>query len=175
MLVSRLLRVLRKIVGFCGFHLFAQVEVENVVFQIYRNKLVSSTPPHLFLTMGSQSLTNFAANRNHVTVVMSQKRNLCSTAKHFVHLNKSSVQRSKQSVFIVTLKLPRSTIRNTYPLAVRLNLPSPDLSGPKFNENVFTEAPVSRFILAHSNRLRLLMAPRSKLRRESELAELSYV
>ena len=33
LLVSRLLRVVREIVGFCGFHISAQVQVENVVFE----------------------------------------------------------------------------------------------------------------------------------------------
>ena len=116
LLVSRLLRVVRKIVGFCGFHLSAQVEVENVIFEIYRNKLFSSMPVQPFFDMSSHTLTNFAVNRNHVTTIMSQieilssfARDLCSTAQYFMHSNKSSVEGSKQSVFIAILKWPRST------------------------------------------------------------------
>ena len=61
------------------------------------------------------------------------------------------------------------------PLAIRQNLPSLAPSGPKFNGIVFTAAPVSNFIFTHSNRFGLLMASRSKLPSESELAALSQV
>ena len=61
------------------------------------------------------------------------------------------------------------------PLAVRQNLPSPAPSGPKFSENVFTAAPVSRFIFTPSNRFGLLVALTSKPPSENELAEVSYV
>ena len=65
-----------------------------------------------------------------------------SPAPHntFVCTSESSVQRSAQTVSIVTLKKPSS------PRPVRCNLPSRALPGPKFNRNAFTAAPVSRFI-----------------------------
>ena len=116
---ATLLRVLRKIVGFCGLHFSAQVEIENVVSEIHDNELASSIPVHQLLKMSSHSPTNFAVNRNHVATVMFQieilssfARDLCSTAQHCVHHNKSSVQRSEHTVFIITKKLPRSTIKN---------------------------------------------------------------
>ena len=104
-LVPRLLRVLRKNVGVCGVHLSAPVEIENVVFGIHGNELVSSMPVHQFLKMRSSSLTHYAVNRNHVATVMSQieilssfARDLCSTTQHLVYTNKSYVQRSEQTV-----------------------------------------------------------------------------
>ena len=127
-LVSRLLTVLRKtmisivhIVGLCWFHFSVLVEIENVVFEIDWNEFVPSMPVHHFLKMNSHSLTNFAVNRNCVSTVMSEveilssfARDLCSTAQHFVYISVSSIQRSEQSVFIVSLKLPSSTIRNPF-------------------------------------------------------------
>ena len=60
------------------------------------------------------------------------------------------------------------------PLAVRQNLPSHAPSGPKFNGNVFTAPPVSRFIFTPSNRFRQLMALTSTPPSKSELAAVSY-
>ena len=58
--------------GFCGFQHSVQVEIENVVFEIHGNELVSSMPVHQFLRRSYDSLTIFAVNRDHVTAVMSQ-------------------------------------------------------------------------------------------------------
>ena len=80
-----------------------------------------SIPVHQFLKNEFSFLTNFAVNRKHVSTVMSQvlilssfARDLCSAAQHFVHSNEPSIQRSEQSVFIVSLKLPSSTIKNPF-------------------------------------------------------------
>ena len=139
-------------------------------------------PIHQFLIMNSHSLTNFAVNRNHVCTVMSEVENLsslardfCSTAQHFVHTSESSIQRSEQSVFVVSLELPSYTIRNPRTTGSPMESSSPPTSGPKFNGNVFTAAPVSRFIFTHSNRFGLLLALTSKPHCENELAEVSYV
>ena len=85
------------------------------------NEFVLSMPVHQFLKMNSHSLTNFAVNRNHVTTVESQveilssfARDLCSTARHFVCTSESSFQRSEQSVFIISLEWPGSTIRDPF-------------------------------------------------------------
>ena len=126
--VSRLLTVLRKImisivhtVGLCWFHFSIQVEIENVVFEKDKNVFVLSMPIHQFLKMNSHSLTNFAVNRNHVSTVMSEvgilssfARDFCSTAQHFVCTSESSIQRSEQSIIVVTLELSSSTIRNPF-------------------------------------------------------------
>ena len=61
------------------------------------------------------------------------------------------------------------------PLAVRQNLPSPAPSGPKFNVNVCTAAPVSKFIFTHSNLFGPLVALTSKPPSENELTEVLYV
>ena len=161
---SRLLRVVRKIVGVCRFHISAQVELENVVFEIYWNELFSSLSGQQFLETTSHLLTHFAVNGNHVTTVMSQieifssfARDLCSTAQ-------PSVQRSKQTVFIVTLdiaKVHHQICIRHWLFGTTLHLQP--FFGPKINGNVSTAAPVSRLILTHSNRLGLLMARRSKL------------
>ena len=94
---------------------------QNVVFEIDWNEFVLSMPVHQFHKMNSHSLTNFALNRNHVSSVMSEveilssfARDLCSTAGHFVCTSESSIQRSEQSVFTVSMKLPSSTIRNPF-------------------------------------------------------------
>ena len=112
--------------------------------------------------MISHSLTNFAVNRNHVSTILSQveiwspfARDLCSTAQLLVYTSsESSIQRSDQTRFR------------------RILGTAPAPSGQKFNGNVFTVAPVSRFIFTHSNRFGLLMAPRSKPPIENELAEI---
>ena len=138
---------------------------------------------HQFLKINSRSLTNFAANRNHVTTVMSQveilssfARDLCSAAQHFVCTSESSIQRSEQTVFIVSLRLPSSTIWNPFTTG------SPTESSISCSiwtkiqwECVHCSSPVSRFIFTHSNRFGLLVAPRSKPPSEDELAEVSCV
>ena len=112
------------VLGFHGLHFSAQVEIENVVFEIDWNEFVLSMPSHQFLKMDSHSLSNFAVNRNHLTTVMSEieilssfARDLCSTTQHFVCTSESSIQRSEQTVLTVSVKLPSSTIHS--PLAVR--------------------------------------------------------
>ena len=133
-LVSWLLRIDHNI-GFCGLHIFAQNEIEDVVFDIDWNELFSTVPTHLSFEMHPHFMTNVAAHWNHET----------------------------------------TSSRIHTPLAVRWNLPSPAPPGPTFNGNVFTAAPVFRFIFTNSNRFGLLMAPRSKLPSEKELAQLSQV
>ena len=171
------------VVGFGGLHLSAQVENKNVVFKIFQHELCSSIPNHQFLDMNSHFLTNLAVSRNHEITVVSQTnifssfaRDLCSTAQLFVHTDMSSVQRSKQTVFIKPSKCQGPPSRMLSPLADRWNLPSPAPYRPKFNRNVFTAAPVSKSILTHSDHSGLLMAPRSKLPPcDGELAEFPYV
>ena len=108
-LASRL-RSIVDIVGLCGLHFSVQIEIENVV-ETNWNKLVLSIPAHPFLEVMSHSLTDFAVNRNHVTTVMSQAeilssiaRDLGSAARHFVCTNESSIQRSEQTVFIISFE-----------------------------------------------------------------------
>ena len=60
---------------------------------------------------------------SQMEILSSLARGLCSAAQHFVYTNESSIHRSEQTVFIVFLKLPSSTIKK--PLAVRENLPPP--------------------------------------------------
>ena len=108
------------IVGFCRSHLSVQVEIGNVVFEMDWNEFVLSMPAHQFLRMNRHSLFNFAVNRNHVTTVTSEveilscfARDFCNTAEHFVNTSESSIQRSaEQSVFVVFLESPSSTIKN---------------------------------------------------------------
>ena len=116
-LVSRLMSIVH-IVGLSGRHFSVQVDIENVVFEIDWDEFVLSMPIHQFLKMKSHSLTNSAVNLNHVTTVMSQveivssfARDFCSAGQHFVYTSESSFQRSEQTVFIVSLKLPSSSIR----------------------------------------------------------------
>ena len=85
------------------------------------NEFILSEPIILFLDVFSLFLTNFAVNRNHVSTAMSEvevlsssARDFCSTAQHFVYTSESSIQRSEQSVFVVSLELPNSTIRNPF-------------------------------------------------------------
>ena len=80
MLVSRQLSIVH-IAGFCGFHVPAQAEIENVVFEINWNKLVLSVPTHQFLEVISHSLTNFAVFRDHVSTIMSEVEILSSFAR----------------------------------------------------------------------------------------------
>ena len=62
-----------------------------------------------------------AVHGNHVTTVMSEveilssfARDLSNTAQRFVYTNESSIKRSEQSVFILSLKLPSSSIRKPF-------------------------------------------------------------
>ena len=124
--VSRLLTVLRRtmirkvhIVGLGRFHFSTQVEIEKVVFEIDWNEIILSMPIHQFLKKNSHSLTNFTVNWNHVTTVMSKVeilssfvRDFRSTAQNFVCTSESSIHGSEQSVLIVSLELPSSTVRN---------------------------------------------------------------
>ena len=111
MLDSRLPRALRKIVGFCGFHLSSHVEVENVVLEIYKNELDSSIPIHQFPKLSSHSLTNFAVNRNHVTTVMSQKIHLvvlCTrTLQQRYHRTPCTTLFAHQQAFFSVIKANR--------------------------------------------------------------------
>ena len=136
--------------------------------------------PYQSLEVHPHFTANFAVHWYHETTVgyhgeilSSFARDFSSTAQYFLCTSESFVQRSTQTVFIVTLKLPSSIISDS-PLAFRWNLPSLAPSRHKFNGNVFT-ALVSRFIFSHSNRFGLLMAPRSKLPNENELSEVSHV
>ena len=127
-LVSRLLTVLCKtmisivhIVGLCRFHFSIQVEIENVVFEVVWIVFVLSMTIHQFLKMNSHSLTKNVVNKNHVSTVMSEveilssfARDFCSSAQHFVYTSEPSIQRSEQSVFVISLKLPSSTIKNPF-------------------------------------------------------------
>ena len=162
------------IVGLCGFHFSVQVEIENVVFETDWNEFVLSMPVHPFLKMSSHSLTNFAVNRDHVTTVMSQveilssfARDLRSAAPHFVYTSESSIQRSEQSVFVVSIWNPFTTGSpiESFHLLLHLDQSSmgmcslqllcPSSSSPR------------------SNRFGLLVAPRSKPPSENKLAEVS--
>ena len=74
-----------------------------------------------FLKMNSHSLTNFAVNRNHVSTVMSEveimssfARDFHRTAQNFVYTSESSIQGSEQSIFVVSLEVPSSSIRNPF-------------------------------------------------------------
>ena len=96
-----------------------QVEIENVVFEIDRDEFILSVPVRQFLEVISHLLTNFAVKRNHEPTVMSEveilssfARDFCRTAQNFVYTSESSIQRSEQSVFVASLELPCSTIRN---------------------------------------------------------------
>ena len=93
-------------------------------------------------------MANFAVHWNHETTVASQLEFLPSFCKRFlqhcttfVYASESSVQRTTQTIFIVTLTLLTTGCSN---------LPSPAPSGAKFNGHVFTAAPVNKFIFTHS-------------------------
>ena len=82
---------------------------------------VLSMPVHQFPKMNSHSLTSFAVNRDHVSTIMSEieilsshASDLCRTAQNFVYNRKSSSQRSEQSVFVVSMEVPSSRIRNPF-------------------------------------------------------------
>ena len=109
------------IVGLYRFHFSVQVEIENVVLEIDWYEFILSVPVHQFLAVISHSLTSVAVNRDRVSTVMSQveilssfARDFCSSAQNFVYTSESSIQRSEQSVFVVSLELPSPTIRNPF-------------------------------------------------------------
>ena len=117
--------------------------------------------------MSSHSLTNFALNTNHVSTVVSEveilssfARDLCSTAQNFVHSSESSVQRSEQSVSVVSLELPSSTIRNPFNIGSTIE----SSISCSFWTKVQWECVFG-----------LLVALTSKPPSENELAEVSYV
>ena len=138
---------------------------------------------HQLVKMNSDSLTNFAVSLNHVTTIMSEveilspfARNLCSTAQHFVYTGESSIQRSELSVFIVFLKLPSSTIRNPFTNGSPIESSISCCLCTKTQwERVHCSSCVQVQTFTHSNRFGLLLAPRSKIQSENELAEVSYV
>ena len=75
-----------------------------------------SVPIHQLLEVIPHSLTNFVVNKNHVSTVMSEleilssfARDFCRTAQNFVYSSESPVQRSEQSIFVVSLELPSSS------------------------------------------------------------------
>ena len=119
--------------------------------------------PCQILKMNSHSLTNFAVNRNNVSTVMSEveilsffARDLCSTEQHFVYTSEPSIQKSEQSVAIISLILPSSTIRN------------PITTGSPIESSISCS-------FTHSNRFGLLVALTSKPPSENELVEVSHV
>ena len=94
-------------------------------------------------------------------------KQLLPTAQNSVYTRESSVQRSAQVVFNITLKLPASTIKNVltnwpFDKTVRLLLHLDQIC----IDHVFTGAHVSIFIFTHSNRFGLLTVLGSKLPRE---------
>ena len=168
-LVSRLLSVVH-IIGFCGFHFSGRVEIEKVLVERNWDELVLSIPAHQFLKMSSHSLTNFAVIRDHVSTVMSQiqilssfARDLCSAAQHLVCTSESSVQRSEQTVFIVSLKLPNSTIKNPFITGSPIESSISCSFWTQVQWDCVHCSSCVQVHLHHSNRFRLLTTPRSNL------------
>ena len=182
-LVFRLLRVLRKMVGFCRCHLSAQVEIENVVYEIHGNELACSMPIHQFLKVSFHSMTNCCSEsescchrhfRNRILVVPNTRslqhgKTLCATQQvfrseigaHSFHHNLGIAkvhhqERCRHWLFDTTV----------HPLLL-LDRSSMDMC--------LLRLLCQRFILTHSNCFGRLMAARSKLPRENMLAELSYI
>ena len=74
-------------------------------------ELCSSVPIHQFLGIHPHCLTYFAVHWNHETTVVSQveimsslARDFCCTTQCSAYTNESSVQMSKKTDFIVSLK-----------------------------------------------------------------------
>ena len=113
-----ILRVVHNL-GFCGFHFFVQVEIEDTVLGVDWNELFSSVPIHhlskciLMSWFFSVHWTHETTVGSLVEILSSFARDFSSTAQHCANTSESSVQRSTHTVFIVTLKLPSSTIRDT--------------------------------------------------------------
>ena len=159
------------IVGLGRIHFSVQVEIENVVFEIDWNKFVLSIPiqqclknefsfPDQFCCESESCIHHRIRGRNLV-VLCTRSLQHCTTntlctpvSGPFKDLN------IPFSSYPWNCQAPPSGIHS--PLAVRYNLPSPAPSGPKFNGNVFTAAPVSRFIFTQSNCFGLLVALTSK-------------
>ena len=83
--------------------------------------MILSVPVHQSLEVIPHFLTNFAVDRNHVSTIMSEVEilsshasDLCRTAQNFVCTSKSSIQRSEQSVSVVSWELPSSPVRNPF-------------------------------------------------------------
>ena len=64
---------------------------------------------HQFLKMNPHSLTTVAVNKNHVSTAMSEveilssfAHDFCSTAQNSVYTGESSIQRTEQSVCVVS-------------------------------------------------------------------------
>ena len=107
------------IVDFCRRHFSVQLEIENVVFELDKNEFVLSMPIHQFLKMISWSLTYFVVYKNHVSTLVSEIHILSSCNRFLQHCTKPnsiefSILKSNQSVFVVSLALPSSTIRNPF-------------------------------------------------------------
>ena len=90
------------------------------VFDADWDERFSSVPSHQSLEMHPHFMTNFALHwkhettvGSHVEILSSFARDCSSIAQHFVCTRESSVQRSTQTVFIETLKLPSSTLKDT--------------------------------------------------------------
>ena len=182
MLVSKLLRVVRKIVVLCWFHLSAQVEVENFVSEIFKNELFASVPVHQFLEMSSHSLTTFAVNRNQKNHHRVPNRNLvflCTRSLHHCtklcapqHVFRSEIESNR---FHRNLEIAKVYHQDTLSNGCSI-IPSSSCSF--WTEVQWKFDYCSSCVKIHSRqstRLGLLTAPRSKLPCESELAELSYV
>ena len=170
-LVSHLLRMLHT-VGFCWSHLFAQIEIEVVVFEVDRYELLSAVPTHQSFEVYPHFPANFAMHkklettvRSHIDILMSFTSNSSRTAQNCVYPCESSIHRPAQAIFTVALKLPSSIIKN----ASTNGRSSPAPSGPKFKGHVIVAAPVSRFIFTHSNRFGLFIAPRQTSQRKVSL------
>ena len=51
---------------------------------------------------------------SEVEILSSFAHDFCTTAQHFVCTSESSIQKSEQSVFVLSMQLPRSTIKNPF-------------------------------------------------------------
>ena len=63
---------------------FAQVEIEDVVFNVNWNESFSSVPTHLFFEVYPHCLANFAVLKNHETTARSQIEILMSFCNQFL-------------------------------------------------------------------------------------------
>ena len=93
-LVSGMLRSVHNI-GFCGL---AQIESQDVAFDVDWNELVSSVPTHQSFENLPYFIANFAVRWNHeasvgsqIEILLSFARDFSSTAQHFVYTSESSV------------------------------------------------------------------------------------
>ena len=65
-LVSRLVKFVHNS-GFFGLHFFAQIEIEDVVFDVDWDELFSSVPTHQSFELHPHFMANFAAHWNAPT------------------------------------------------------------------------------------------------------------